>query len=432
MKKILLNTITPSHEKVFLMVLFFMFINQFHRLLFLRPIWALLPEHYLLEMLFYLVIPLILMPKTKSLYKDLLFPNVLKLYFWLIFVNIVTCFIYRGQSPLVSIYGWGTFFMILYYPVFMNNNYNSKFWEKILLSLYIFYLICYFCQYFFRMSGVQLFVLDTTMEELEKSSIVRLYADGILSLGVFYCLNKWFTKCGGIYKYLFFVGMIAELLLTTRVRYVALPIACIYFLYKCLGFSTKMFWILILSFGLLVGLLQTETAQDRINYVIEKSERQSFDNESYVRVLLIDYFENQHFTSPAERVLGSGMPKLHPSNPNLALSKYSKQMSALFTDYDFYCFDMGYLGLTWLAGIPFTLLLIILQICIIRKKVPKEYLYLGVWEIYLLISGWFNEEVFGFTNLICQVLALTILTTVIKENKEGKYIVLPDKTVERV
>ena len=63
---------------------------------------------------------------------------------------------------------------------------------------------------------------------------------------------------------------------------------------------------------------------------------------------------------------------------------------------------------------------------------PKEYLYLGVWELYLLISGWFNEEVFGFTNLICQVLALTILTTVIKENKEGKYIVLPDKTVERL
>ena len=429
--KRLFNTISPSHEKFFLMVLFFMFINQFHRLLFLRPIWILFPEHYLIEMLFYLIIPLILMPKAKSLYKELLFPNVLKLYFILIIVNIGTCFLFRGQSPLISLYGWGTFFLVLYYPIFMNNNYNSKFWEKILLSLYVFYLICYFCQYFLRLNGVQLFNLDSTMDELKDSSIVRLFADGILSLGVFYCLNKWLTKHSSTCKFLFFIGIIAELLLTTRTRYVALPIACIYFFYKCFGFSAKMFWILILSFVLFVGLLQTETAQERINYIIEKSERQSFDNDSYVRVLLIDYYENEHFKSPIERVLGSGMPKLHPNNPSLALSKYSKYMSALFTEYDFYCFDMGYVGLTWLGGIPFTLILIFLQIGIVRKKVPKEYLYLGAWELYLLISGWFNEEVFGFTNMICQVLALTILTTVVKENKEGRYIVLPDKTVER-
>lgn len=418
MKRKLLNTITPSHEKVFLMVLFFMFINQFHRLVFLRPIWGIFSDHYLVESLFYLIIPLILIPKKKSLYKDVLFSNVLKLYFLLIIVNIGTCFLFRGQSPLVSIYGWGTFFLVLYYPIFISYNYNSRFWEKVLLSLYIYYLICYFCQYFLRLSGVNLFTLDITMEQLENSSIVRLFADGILSLGVFYCLNKWFAKCGGIYKYLFFVGMIAELLLTTRVRYVALPIACIYFFYKCFGFSAKTFWILILSFALLVGLLQTETAQERINYIIEKSERQSFDNDSYVRVLLIDYYENQHFKSPVERVLGSGMPKLKADDKSAghALSDYSRQMSLLFVNEDFYCYDMGYLGLTWLGGIPFTLMLIILQFRVFWKKVPKEYLYLGTWELYLLISGWFNEEVFGFTNMICQVLALTILTSVVKEN----------------
>ena len=137
MKRIITNTISPSYQKVFWMVLFFLFINQFHRLIFLRPIWALFPEHYIVEVLFYLIIPLILMPKTKSLYRELLFPNVLKLYFLLIFVNIVTCYIYREQSPLVSIYGWGTFFLILYYPVFVSHNYSSRFWEKVLLSLYI-------------------------------------------------------------------------------------------------------------------------------------------------------------------------------------------------------------------------------------------------------------------------------------------------------
>lgn len=418
MKRIITNTISPSYQKVFWMVLFFLFINQFHRLIFLRPIWALFPEHYIVEVLFYLIIPLILMPKTKSLYRELLFPNVLKLYFLLIFVNIVTCYIYREQSPLVSIYGWGTFFLILYYPVFVSHNYSSRFWEKVLLSLYIIYLICYFCQYFLRLGGIQLFALDTTMEQLVISSIVRLFADGILSLGVFYCLNKWLTKRGGMYKYLFFIGMMAEILLTTRVRYVVLPIASFYMLHKIYGFSAKTLWSIILFIGLVVGLLQTKIAQDRINYVIEKSATQNFGNESYVRVRLLDYFQNQHFKSPTERVLGSGMPKLKAADNSAshALSDYSRKMSLMFVNEDFYCYDMGYLGLTWLGGIPFTIVLIILQFCVFWKKVPKEYLYLGSWELYLLFSGWFNEEVFGFTNMICQVLALTILTSVVKEN----------------
>ena len=58
--KRLLNTISPSHAKVFWTVLFILFINQFHRFEILRPIWALFPEHYLVEFLFYLLIPITL------------------------------------------------------------------------------------------------------------------------------------------------------------------------------------------------------------------------------------------------------------------------------------------------------------------------------------------------------------------------------------
>ena len=418
--KLLTKTISPSSDKVFWGVLFILFINQFHRFEFLRPIWAIVSEHYLVEFSFYLLIPITLcFLKQSSIFsRELLFPNLFKLYFFFIVVNFITCYYYRGQSPLVSAYGWGTFFLILYYPVFKSFNYNSRFWEKVLFSLYCIFLICYFTQYFFRFSGVQIFVLDTSLEQLEISSTVRLFADGILSLGLFYCLNKWVTKHSTTCKYLFFVGMIAELLLTSRIRWLVLPIACVYFLHRIYGFSVKTIAIIILSYGLFVALLQTDVAQERINYVIEKAEKQSFDNESYVRVLLIDYFQNDHFKNPFEQILGSGMPKIKASEESArnALSDYSRYMSSLFVDRDFYCYDMGYLGLSWLGGIPFTLILLLLQYSIFRKKVPKDYLYIGVWELYLLISGWFNEEVFGFTNMICQVLALTILSTVIKEN----------------
>ena len=416
--KLLAKTISPSSDKVLWVVLFILFINQFHHFAFLKPIWLLFPEHYFIEVLFYLIIPLIYcgLRKINIFSKEILFSKVLKSYFLLIIVNIITCYFYRGQSPLVSIYGWGTFFLILYYPVFESFNYNSRFWEKSLLWLYCIFLICYFCQYFLQFSGVQLFYLDTTMEQLEESSIVRLYADGVLSLGVFFCLNKWVTKHSKIYMFLFVLGLIAEMLLSSRIRWLILPINFFYFFYKIYGFSAKIIGILIVVFGLFVALLQTDIAQERINYVIEKAERQSFDNDSYVRVLLIDYFQNEHFKTPMEHVMGSGMPKLNADRANLALSGYSRYMSSLFIDDDFYCYDMGYLGLSWLAGIPFTLVLLFLLFKVFRKKVPNGYLYIGVWELYLLMSGWFNEEVFGFTNMICQVLALTILSSVIKEN----------------
>lgn len=418
MKKILLNTITPSREKFFGMVLFILFINQFHRLVFLRPIWGLFPEHYLVEVMFYLIIPIIYcgLRNINIFSRELLFPKVLKWYFLFIVFNIITCYYFRKQSPLVSIYGWGTFFLILYYPIFKSFNYSSRFWEKTLLWLYCIFLVCYYLQYFYGLNGVQLFVLDTEIEHIVKTRIVRMFADGILSLGLFFCLNKWVTKHSKKCKYLFFVGLVAEMLLTIRTRWVALPIACFYLLHKRYGFSFKTLMIIILSLCLFVGVLQTDVAQDRINYITEKSETQNFNNDSYVRVLLIDYFQNEHFKSPVEHFLGSGMPKMNAATASHALSDYSRQISALFIDRDFYCFDMGYIGLTWLGGIPFTLVLLILQFCIFRKKVPKDYLYIGVWELYLLISGWFNEEVFGFTNIICQVLALTILSTVIKEN----------------
>lgn len=216
--------------------------------------------------------------------------------------------------------------------------------------------------------------------------------------------------------FLFVLGLIAEILLSARIRWLVIPIACIYFFYKIYGFSTKTILILIAGFGLFVALLQTDIVQERIEYVIEKAERQSFNNDSYVRVLLIDYFQNEHFKTPMEHVMGSGMPKLNAERANLALSGYSRYMSSLFIDDDFYCYDMGYLGLSWLAGIPFTLVFLFLLFCIFRTKVPKDYFYISVWELYLLMSGWFNEEVFGFTNMICQVLALTILSAVIKEN----------------
>lgn len=412
------KTISPSSEKVFLAVFFILFINQFHHFAFLMPIWLLFPEHYIIEVIFYLIIPLIccILRKNKVFPKELLFSKVLKIYFLFIVVNIITCYIFRRQSPLVSIYGWGTFFLILYYPVFDSFNYKSRFWEKVLLWLYCIFLICYFCQYFLRFSGIQIFYLDSTLEQLEDSSVVRLYADGVLSLGVFFCLNRWITKHSKKYMIFFVLGLIAEILLSSRIRWVILPLACIYLFYKMYGFSAKTIKYLIVGLGLFIAFLQTDIARERIDYVLEKAERQSFNNDSYVRVLLIDYFQNEHFKTPVEHFMGSGMPKLNAARANLALSSYSRYMSSLFIDDDFYCYDMGYLGLSWLAGIPFALVLLFLLFSVFRKKVPKNYLYIGAWELYLLMSGWFNEEVFGFTNMICQVLALTILSAVIKEN----------------
>lgn len=81
---LLAKTISPSPYKVLWIVLFILFINQFHHFAFLKPIWLLFPEHYIIEVLFYLIIPLIYcgLRKVNVFSKRILFSKVLKTIFY--------------------------------------------------------------------------------------------------------------------------------------------------------------------------------------------------------------------------------------------------------------------------------------------------------------------------------------------------------------
>lgn len=181
-------------------------------------------------------------------------------------------------------------------------------------------------------------------------------------------------------------------------------------LYKLHKSKKNLLFFIIISCGAIGYLYQTSFGQDKINQMINRNQKDNFDNGDYVRVLLVDYYYSDHFKNYLEMFLGSGMPQI-TLNPSTTKSQYSKECSENAILYHYYPVDMGLIGLSWNAGIPFTVSFIILMLSVIRMKIPKEYYYLCFWEIYIVLVGTTNELSYYHSNVIYQSIALTIISS---------------------
>ena len=85
--------------------------------------------------------------------------------------------------------------------------------------------------------------------------------------------------------------------------------------------------------------------------------------------------------------------------------------------------DWGLLGLSWVAGIPFVSILILILFKIIWTSVPNDYLYLRGYCIFVLLIGIFNPMVYYHKNIFFLAIILTILDLVKNGSiKQTKYL----------
>lgn len=340
--------------------------------------------------------------------------------FCFMLLNIITCYLYRGQSVLVSISEWTPLYLLCFYPTFVSWRQSPLFWENILITLYVVFVVIFALQYFAR-DKFFLFYLDNDFEGLLREDRVRLFSDGILYLGSLLCLNKYL--CDGKVKYfvLFVLGALCIFIEGYRmliVCYIPIILGMIYKLHK----FNKSLVLFILVGGLAIAYIaQSSFGQDKYNQMLDRNQRDNFENGDYVRVLLVNYYYTEHFIDYLEMFLGSGMPQL-VDPPSKAKSNYSKDFSEKAALYHFYPVDMGLIGLSWNAGIPFTVCFVVLMLSVLRHKLPKEYYYLWFWELYIVIVGTTNELSYYHSNVIYQAIVLAIISSIVdvqERNKEG-------------
>lgn len=393
-------------------LLLILFIVKFYNPIFLLPLsWMYEGKKYIIIMT---ILTLFLL-KWRQSHDDILFKKNIVYYLGFAVLNIITCYVFRDQPIWVSYWMWLPFFFILYYPILLKWNKSVLHWESVLVCLYIICCICLLSQYIFI--DTQLFVLDTDFERLEYETRIRLYSDSIVYLGSLLCLNKYLVKKKSIFLFYWGLGVICIFIQGFRMLILCYCIIAIIMYARISKIQVKS----IMSFAVIVlfvgFLMNSGRGQEKIEEMTERNETANFDNDDYVRVLLVDYYYKEHFINKLEMVLGSGFPHIVAKDPNTAESQYSKECSQRADMYHFYPFDMGLIGLSWDAGIPFTICFVVLLISIARTRVPsKEYLYIGAWELFIVMVGLTNEISYYHANIIYQAPVLVILTQLLNEN----------------
>jgi hypothetical protein len=129
---------------------------------------------------------------------------------------------------------------------------------------------------------------------------------------------------------------------------------------------------------------------------------QTFENENYIRWKELDYYWNEQFTRPAEKVFGGGVPTDRES-------KYANTIYGYAYDKRLFWDDLGLVGLSMIIGIPaVTLLVLLYLVCIWRCKEPELQYIRVTLAVVLLASLFTNSEVYRQGNLLLLTLFLYI------------------------
>lgn len=335
-------------------------------------------------------------------------------YGFFIVLNCITCYVFRRQSGIVTLQAWVPFLIIYLYPVMRTWNLSLEEWQKIIILLFIYYAIGYILQFIFNKTMI--LYMSSTWDKFLREGRIRIFSEGILYLGTLLFWNKYLLKKKVIFLLLFILGVLLIFLTRFRLIIVTFPIVLLYIYFKINGFSWK-----IISYSIIIVLTinvasHLQVVQKAIDEMYERNEKSNLDNENYARVVGFDYFTKNHFKSNVEYFLGSGMAVLavdaEKQEVHNSPSQYSRKMSRLGAYSHIFTVDWGLLGLSWVAGIPFVLILILILLKVILTKIPNDYLYLRGYCIFVLLIGLFNPMVYYHKNIFFLAIILTILDQV--------------------
>lgn len=309
--------------------------------------------------------------------------------------NCYTTQIFRHQSFFTTLPQLSHYLMLVCYFFYIKKNITIQALEKLLFGLTITFIICYLFQYIIY--PTPLFIGN---QEYGDDIRIRLYGQNICTLGYFFCLNKYLLYRNRKHLLVAILALFVVLLWGFRTILIA-SIAFSFLMYWRIKGFAKLATTIPLLVVLVVIIAQVPIVSDKIDAMMERFQTgQNFKNEDYIRNLLIAYFMNEHFQSNWEMFLGSGLPA--------GKSAYANLITAL-GERGFHWNDMGLWGLSWMLGIPTTLLMIGYGVKAAFTKVPKPFYYATYWFLFLILIGFTTAEYIRIGNYIAQGLALAII-----------------------
>ncbi len=338
------------------------------------------------------------------------------LYFILfLFFSIVSCYYYEKQSFWLTVTNLDfiSFFPFMSYFYMIKKRkmpftINDIEWNIKYLYFIIFFL--FLIQYALLPHKI---INLTTFIEGEKR--FTLYGQIITLVAYFYFLNKYLIKKTN--KYLLF--LLPEIFIIFiqgfRSYIAAMILVSVLFIIKIGGIKKTVAMILITPI-LILFIIQIPIVNNSISNILNRQVDSNFSNEDYIRVRQIEYFTTEHFKSPIEYIFGSGF-----SNPR---SEYGKRMLFLTGMADVNNTgpiggwrDWGLVGLSWIIGIPCLLCILFCIFKILRTDIPKQYLYLKYFYLFILLTSITSVEFYRWGSVFIHGVLFYLFELITKNKK---------------
>ena len=272
-----------------------------------------------------------------------------------LFINAIGCYANRGQS-LYSFFRGSEFYilaMINIYFIALRLRNKIKDFENVLFYLSIIMCVLYIIQYIiypipiFKSTGV---ALDRDIVESSDSRI-RITGQALGTIAYFMGLNKFLCKKEIKSLIQMTLGFSSIIILGFRSQAFALILFSIVLFVRLYKFSLKM-WLPIVIAAIVVYyiVIPLSFVQNSLENMMERQETGSGSNEA--RIITMAYYMNNFFQNNWERFWGAGLPG--------SFGVYSEYIDYL-KSYHLIFADCGLLGLSWIAGVPATLIIIIYE-----------------------------------------------------------------------
>lgn len=339
---------------------------------------------------FIIIVSYIAIVKKQNRYK---FSFLIICFFLLLLLNLIMCQWKTGQTLLSGIRGteFANFFMLGSYFLFHYIKADSNKLEDTLDILCII-----FCTSYLIQQAVYPYAIFKGAEIIEYNITdvfrIRLYGQAITFIsfakGLNGLLNGSYSK-RKIYLYMFISSLFVTFFLGFRTQILLFAILTLYMIWKISGSHSKVFKSLSLFTLLLLSIIQIPSVQSAIYFILERAQNDNFDNSDYVRLREFTYYTTVHIKSFSDWFWGTGLPGLN--------SSYSNDINTLKMEGLIWA-DWGLIGLSWLLGIPATLLFLYILISPILLKQNKKHFYIEVCFIYLILGSIFQRECFRTGN----------------------------------
>ncbi len=343
------------------------------------------------------------------------FKKVMLFFMFFLICSIISCFYYEKQSFWLTFTNLDfiVFFPFLSYFYMIEKRrrpFSIEDIEWCIRILYFIIFLLFIIQYV--LLPYKIINLATFIEGEKRFTI---YGQIITLVAYFYYLNKYLVTKRNKYLLFLFPEILIVFIQGFRSYIVALILVSILFIVKVRGLR-KVVSIVLITSVLSLFIVQIPIVNNAISNMLNRQVDANFSNEDYIRVRQFEYFTTEHFKSPVEYIFGSGF-----SNPR---SEYGKKMSYLKSQTDVNQTgpiggwrDWGLVGLSWIIGVPCLLCILFCIFKILRGKIPKQYLYLKYFYLFILLTSITSVEFYRWGSVFIHGVLFYLFELIVK-NKE--------------